>query len=126
MTVRTPAVQRCLRGIVVRKVVVRQLDRHIGADVTRILVAERGRVIFQMIEHVESARAAGLGDADSLLSGVREDLEVWAGFDISGADLGPTRDRDRELVGEAAQIGRSGREDLLAIDAEGLLRKLML
>src|SRR5262245_50382374 len=39
MAVRAPAVERCLRRIVAREVVVRQLDRHVGADVAGIFVA---------------------------------------------------------------------------------------
>ncbi len=76
MGVRAPAVQRRLRGIVARKVVVRQLDRHIGADVARIFIAERGRVVFQMVEHIKAACALGLRDADPFLIGMGEDLDV--------------------------------------------------
>ncbi|MNT38829.1 hypothetical protein D3C72_1750380 [compost metagenome] len=48
-----PAVERGKFRVVVRKIIMRQLDGHAGIRVPEILIRKRRRIIFDMVEHIE-------------------------------------------------------------------------
>src|SRR5690606_17029035 len=53
MRVGTPAVERPASGIVVGIIFVRHAHRYAGGDVAVVLFLERGRVVFDVVEHIE-------------------------------------------------------------------------
>ncbi|MNL49007.1 hypothetical protein D3C87_1719080 [compost metagenome] len=85
-----PAVERGQRRVVVREIVVRHLDRHPGVHVAEILVAERGRIIFDMVEHVEPVAALLMHEADAHLVGFHQDFQIGLLLDILATHLCPT------------------------------------
>ncbi|MCY1299516.1 hypothetical protein D9M70_490450 [compost metagenome] len=65
-------------------------------------------------------------EADAHLLRFHQDFEAGHLVDVGTPDLGPTRDGDGEVVGEAVEIDGRAIEVLVAVDAEGLLVQRIL
>src|SRR4029077_97575 len=116
MCVAAPAVFRLAGWVVLRKVVAGRRDGLARRDVAEILVGERTRVVLDMIEHVQRAMRGIVQQAQSGLIRLHPGLEPACWRNVLAAYLSPARDRNREVVREAAQVGRSRRQALMESD----------
>ena len=121
-----PAVGGGAAVVVAREIVDRQGDRVALLLVAVVFLLERGRVVFEVVEHVERPVRRVVDQAGAGLVGRDQQLEPAPRRQVGLAHLGPAADGDDEIVREAAQEGRAGRRDPVAEAAEGLLRQRVL
>jgi len=121
-----PAVLGRVLRIVVRKIIVGRADRLARFEVPKVLVAERARVVLDVIEHMQRAVRRIVEQAQPGFVRLHQHLKPAVRRDVDAPDLGPAGYRDREIIGEAAQVGRGRGQVAMPVDAEGLFRELIL
>ena len=126
MRVASPAIERRPRGVVIGIVVARNRDRLSRRHVAVVLFLQRARVVFEMVEDVERAVAGILDKAGADLVGAQQRDKPRRRVDLVLPHLGPAADRDQQVVGKAAQVGRGGGKVLVPETAEGLFGQHML
>src|SRR3546814_20620801 len=70
-----------------------------------ILLAERVRVVFDVVEHMQRAMRRIVQQAQAGLVRLHQYNESAVGRDVGAAHFGPACYRTSEIVGEAAQVG---------------------
>ncbi len=115
-----PPVLRQARWVVVGEVVDRQLDRPACRDVALILLLERRRIVFEMVDHVERPMIRVLDQTGPgrLRSDQRPELRMPR--EIPGTEFRPAAYRHHETVGEAIEERRPLGGGMMAEATEGL------
>lgn len=67
----------------------RHLDRDAGIQVAKIFLRQRGGIIFDVVEHVETVALLLMHKAKTYFVGFHQDFQIGPLLDISTAHLGP-------------------------------------
>ncbi len=120
-----PAIAGTVGRIVVGEIILGEYDAVACRDIAGVFITKSCRVIFNVIEHVQRMEPRIVDEAQASLVTFGQNGEAAILRYVFAAHFGPAGDGDREVIGEAAQVRRGGREVVMMKHSKGLLREGM-
>ena len=115
IAVRPPLQQGTLSGIIIREIILGDLDGQTLADVPVVLIPEGIAVVFRMSHHKKPSPISGHAQKDACFFGFRKDPELFAGVDRLGGNLCVAAVGDQEIVIKTADNGFLAVTDFVGI-----------
>ena len=125
MRVTSPAVQWHFRGIVIRVIIQRHIDRRPCGYVPIILAFQSKAVIFKVVEYPKCSVRRVLDQRRPCQIRGQQGLQPRNGIHFVLAHFGPAADRHKDIVGKSAEQRRSRSQVAVPHTAKSLVRQIV-